>query len=472
MRNRRTAVLGTFFAAAALALALPTPTASAAEAQGEIVIIGGAAVVSEQLESHLASCTTLPVQRIAGSDRYATAGSIAAHWPSADTVFVATGLNFPDAISAGPAAASADAPILLTKPTSLPAATRSEIQRLSPSRVVLLGETAAISQATADEIATLTTEVVRLGGIDRYDTAAIVSAWAFPSGSDVAYVATGTGFRDALVAGPRAAADGAPILLVEEDSVPDVTRDELVRLGVDRIVIMGSSGVVGTAVEADLAVYAAGGVSRIAGGSRYTTAAAAAIGAPGSRVFVVTGDSFADGLAATPLAGGAPILFVEATELHLPTANTIASRTGSGCEPWALPYPAVGSGKRIIYSNSEQQVWLIDEDENLVDTYLVSGRRWIPYAGTYSVFSKSVNAWAPYGGITMKHMVRFVRPNTWGNKWSYGFHSIPRYSNGTPLQTEAQLGTFRSGGCVRQADHKAVALYNWAPIGTKVIVLP
>jgi lipoprotein-anchoring transpeptidase ErfK/SrfK len=107
-----------------------------------------------------------------------------------------------------------------------------------------------------------------------------------------------------------------------------------------------------------------------------------------------------------------------------------------------------------------------------VDTYLVSGRKGIPYVGTYSVFSKSVNAWAPYGGITMKHMVRFVRPGTWGNKWSYGFHSIPRYSNGQPMQTEDELGTFRSGGCVRQADYKAAALFAWADIGTTVHAIP
>jgi hypothetical protein len=136
------------------------------------------------------------------------------------------------------------------------------------------------------------------------------------------------------------------------------------------------------------------------------------------------------------------------------------------------PYPDVGSGKRIIYSNSQQHVWLIDENENLVDHYPVSGRVGIPHYNTYRVYSKSVHAWAPYGGITMEHMVRFVRPGTWGNTWAYGFHSIPRYRDGTPMQTEAQLGTHRSGGCVRQADAKAKALYDWAPIGTVVHAIP
>ncbi len=88
------------------------------------------------------------------------------------------------------------------------------------------------------------------------------------------------------------------------------------------------------------------------------------------------------------------------------------------------------------------------------------------------MFSKSVDAWTSYGGITMKHMVRFVRPHTWGNRLAYEFHPIPRYPNGQPLQSEEELGQYRSGGCVRQADEKARALYEWAPIGTTVIALP
>jgi hypothetical protein len=145
-----------------------------------------------------------------------------------------------------------------------------------------------------------------------------------------------------------------------------------------------------------------------------------------------------------------------------------------GSEPPAPPppYPDVGSGKRIIYSNSEQRIWLIDDDDLLVDTYPVTGRIGIPHNGTYEVYSKSVNAWAPYGGITMKHMVRFVRPGTWGNRWAYGFHSIPRYANGQPMQTEDELGYYGSGGCVRQPDYKAAVLFEWAELGTTVHAIP
>jgi hypothetical protein len=131
-------------------------------------------------------------------------------------------------------------------------------------------------------------------------------------------------------------------------------------------------------------------------------------------------------------------------------------------------FPQVGHGKRIIYGNSAQRVWLVDANEQLVDTYLVSGRRGVPRAGTYRVFSKSLKAWGPGGTVTMRHMIRY----TWGNRYALGFHSIPRRHNGTPIQTEAQLGTFRSSGCTRQSDAKAKALYAWAPIGTTVVVLP
>ncbi|MDF1596767.1 MAG: S-layer homology domain-containing protein [Acidimicrobiia bacterium] len=130
-------------------------------------------------------------------------------------------------------------------------------------------------------------------------------------------------------------------------------------------------------------------------------------------------------------------------------------------------YPDVGHGKRIIYANAQQQIWMIDETESVVDTYLVSGREGVPAPGTYTVYSKSPIAWS-HNGITMEYMVRFA----YGRTASIGFHAIPHYATGVPMQTEDELGEFRSAGCVRQADAKAQALYAWTPIGTTVIVVP
>jgi len=147
------------------------------------------------------------------------------------------------------------------------------------------------------------------------------------------------------------------------------------------------------------------------------------------------------------------------------------SNTGTAPPQAPAPWPATpansGSGRRIVYGGSAQRVWLVDQWNLVVDTYLVSGKANTPAPGTYSVYSKSERAWAGHDGITMRWMVRFAH----GTDLAIGFHSIPRDAYGRPLQSEAQLGTYRSSGCVRQADHKAEALYAWAPVGTRVVVL-
>jgi hypothetical protein len=135
-----------------------------------------------------------------------------------------------------------------------------------------------------------------------------------------------------------------------------------------------------------------------------------------------------------------------------------------------VPLPeAVGSGRRIVYANAAQRVWIVDEDGTVVDTYLVSGREGVPAPGIYEVFSKSETAFAGHDNITMRFMVRFTRASS---GTAIGFHSIPNNANGEPMQTEEQLGEFHSAGCVRQSIGHAAALFEWASIGTPVHVLP
>ena len=139
---------------------------------------------------------------------------------------------------------------------------------------------------------------------------------------------------------------------------------------------------------------------------------------------------------------------------------------------WKAGAAAIDSGlagvKHIVYERGAQRVTLIEADGSVFDTYPVSGKADSPSPGTYSVYSKSPKAWSYVGGITMDHMVRFARSPRGGR---IGFHSIPTDSRGVPLQTEAELGQFRSAGCVRQRDDKAAQLYGWAPLGTPVVVL-
>ncbi len=131
-------------------------------------------------------------------------------------------------------------------------------------------------------------------------------------------------------------------------------------------------------------------------------------------------------------------------------------------------YPNVGSGRQIIYGNSQQRVWLVEEDGSLAHTWPVSGRQGVPAPGNYMVYSKSLWTSAGHDGIYMTYMTRFA----WGKRLSIGFHAIPRYADGTPMQTYEELGTFQSAGCVRLADENAITMYGWAPVGTPVVVLP
>jgi hypothetical protein len=160
-----------------------------------------------------------------------------------------------------------------------------------------------------------------------------------------------------------------------------------------------------------------------------------------------------------------------APEQYLPFESPGLAFAGMGRHARAAARPAPedsGEGRRIVYAVSTQRVWLIEPNGAVLDTYLVSGRRNLPRPGTYSVFSKSKRAYAIHDGITMRYMVRFTRGP---NGITIGFHDLPRYANGRPMQTTKQLGTYQSGGCVRQDRAHAIQLYEWAPIGTTVVVL-
>ncbi len=135
--------------------------------------------------------------------------------------------------------------------------------------------------------------------------------------------------------------------------------------------------------------------------------------------------------------------------------------------PGGEPVPAnSGSGRRIVYSNSMQRVWLVEAAGYASHSWLVSGRRGVPAPGTYHVFSKDVTSYA--GSLLLPYMTRFA----WGHTAPIGFHGVPLEPNGRPIQSDAELGQFRSHGCVRMNQDAIKVLYAWAPIGTTVVVLP
>jgi putative cell wall-binding protein len=247
--------------------------------------------------------------RLAGADRYATAAAIAHATFSAGVpvAYVATGSSFVDALPAGAAAAQRGGPVLLTARTSLPGSTANELSRLDPQQIVVVGGPGAVSDAVVQQLDQYTDgSVTRASGPDRYATAAAVSRSAFTSAA-VAYVAGDARFSDALAGGPAANVDGAPMLLVTQSSVPGATADELRRLGVRRVVVLGGTASVSDAVVAQLRSIV-GTVERVAGPDRYETSVAVARRRGAARtVYLATGASYADALAGGAAASG-PIL--------------------------------------------------------------------------------------------------------------------------------------------------------------------
>ena len=258
--------------------------------------------------------------RLAGADRYQTAAAMSrsSFGSGVPVAYVATGSSFPDALAGGPAAARTGGPVLLVTATDVPAATATELARLKPARIVVLGGTSAVSAAVANRLGAYATTrtVTRLAGADRYGTAARVSAATFAAGAPVAYVATGTAFPDALAGGVAAGRQKGPVLLVAPGAVPAVTASELRRLKPGRIVVLGGTGAIRDSVASALRSHTNGTVTRIAGADRYATAVAVSKATTGTdaprTVYLATGASFPDGLAGTPVAARAngPLLIV------------------------------------------------------------------------------------------------------------------------------------------------------------------
>ncbi|MGB0100138.1 MAG: L,D-transpeptidase family protein [Nocardioides sp.] len=128
--------------------------------------------------------------------------------------------------------------------------------------------------------------------------------------------------------------------------------------------------------------------------------------------------------------------------------------------------PDSGTGRRVVFSEGEQRVWLVSKGTQVERTYPVSGSVYDNLdPGTYAVYSRSEQAWGIDDSGTMRYFVRFTQ----GDNAAIGFHDIP-VAGGEPVQSVAQLGTPLSHGCIRQRRSDAVALWEFAPLGTTVVV--
>lgn len=245
--------------------------------------------------------------RLAGESRYDTSAVVSAETFTApvDAVFVATGVDYPDALAAGPAAARLGGPVLLVQRDRIPSSVRAELGRLKPKAIYVLGGSGVITSAVIQDLKNYAGSVKRLSGESRYATAALVSQRGWESSGTV-FLASGVGFADALSGGAAAARRDAPLLLTPKGNLAAVTRAELIRLTPTRVYVLGGTGAVSSGVaEAVRQAVPGASVTRLSGENRYATSAAVArkIWPQGaSAAFFATGSGFADALSGTPAA--------------------------------------------------------------------------------------------------------------------------------------------------------------------------
>lgn len=184
-------------------------------ADGKVFLLGGTEVVTENFAAEIKAAGYSDVIRLGGADRYETSAKIADYLNVTEgtPVVIASGENYPDALSAGSVAAINQYPILLVANNTISDSVKSELAKIKPSKVYIIGGQGVISKKTENEIAQLSGNIVRLGGADRYSTSIIVANNFKLSGRSVC-IAAGTNFPDALAGTIYAANYNAPMILV------------------------------------------------------------------------------------------------------------------------------------------------------------------------------------------------------------------------------------------------------------------
>lgn len=219
------------------------------------------------------------ITRIDGPNRYQTALAVSRKmFSQATTVVISTGESFSDALAASSLAGALNAPVILTLPSRLSTGTVEEIKRLDAKHVFVIGGKGAVHDTVLDELKATGLSVTRIGGRDRFATAAQVSAKTIAIRGNVAYpeavfIVRGDDFADAVSASSAAWASRIPILLVMPSAIPSATSEAITSQGFSRAIVVGGPGAVSDGVAGKIRTLGLNTVTRVGGPDRYVTSA-------------------------------------------------------------------------------------------------------------------------------------------------------------------------------------------------------
>lgn len=220
----------------------------------KIYLIGGTGALSTTVEYQMRAIA--PVERISGKDRYETSNAVFHRFFADGTLteaFVATGVNFPDALSASAAGGSLASPVLLVKGTgsaSLPNATVTTLKNKGVSTLYLVGGKGAVNQTIENKLRSDGFTITRLAGADRYGTNLAVNDHLGVDDTTGVWVATGKNFPDALSAAVPAGEPNQRLALSNGSCLPKAVSDWISAPGslIVDVTLVGGAGVLSSNV--------------------------------------------------------------------------------------------------------------------------------------------------------------------------------------------------------------------------------
>ncbi|WML41226.1 cell wall-binding repeat-containing protein [Neobacillus sp. OS1-2] len=264
-------------------------------------------------------------KRLSGSTRFETAAAISQEgWPNgSDTVVLARGYDFPDALAGTTLSYQLNAPMLLTHDTQLTETTKNEINRLKAKKVILLGSSDAISSGVEGQLNGMGLQVSRIGGADRFQTATKI-AEKMPEKGNTAIVAVGYNYPDALTIAPYAAKMGYPIFLSRTNELPEATKNALIDY--KNTIVVGSENAISDEIMGQFNnPVRYGGMNRFE--TNYNIVNSLFTGKNG-KAYIATGYNFADALTGAVLAAknDAPLLLTYPAQVPDPIKNAIVNK--------------------------------------------------------------------------------------------------------------------------------------------------
>ncbi|WP_346937492.1 cell wall-binding repeat-containing protein [Clostridium sp.] len=296
----------------------------------ELLASGIANGINNYLKANITLSST-PGERMYGATRFETSYLAAKKgWTTSDTVIIAPGMSYPDALCAGPLAAKNNAPILLARNESL--SSQSELRNLLSSlkvkKAIIVGGPTALSTSFENEIKAMSISTERLGGLDRYETSVKI-AQAVGNNGEIA-IATGAGFADSLSISSVAGIKGMPILLTEQSVLTGTVKNYLDTQSISKSYVIG-----GTTVISDSVARSVKNPERLGGATRYETNEKIfnrfKSSLTSSEMFMALGTNFPDALSISALAAQKKsfVLLTNTIDVETPVMNIVTQNRNS-----------------------------------------------------------------------------------------------------------------------------------------------